>query len=226
MDDRIKSIALLENRENIYRFLSRLYILEVDEDLLILMKNMEFPTECQETELNEGYRILEEYIKNTGTESLEELAADYAKAFLAAGVAQGLAAFPYESVYTDKRRLMMQDARNQVAGLYQSKNLKASDDMFRIAEDHIGLEMGYMAHLCEKSREAAKKEDRDKFGVYLKEQKSFLDTHLRNWVSGFCYDLGNYAETGFYQGVAKITKGFLELEHEMMETGDKLWDIG
>ena len=93
---------LARARAGLYRFLGGLYIMEVDEETLANMKQMQFPTDCANEELAEAYRGLEKAIADLNNEDLEDVAADYAKTFLAAGEATGVAAFPYESFIRTK----------------------------------------------------------------------------------------------------------------------------
>ncbi len=95
---------LARARAGLYRFLGGLYIMEVDEETLANMKQMQFPTDCDNAELAEAYTRLAKAIADLKNEDLEDVAADYAKTFLAAGEATGVAAFPYESIYTNKKR--------------------------------------------------------------------------------------------------------------------------
>lgn len=207
MDEQMRQIT--ENRRGIYRLLGRLYIKEVDQGLLDMLVKMQFPTACADEELEEGYRLLEESLKNISGDFLDDLAVDYARVFLSAGVAQGMAAFPYESVYTSKKRLMMQDARNSVAALYGAEGLKPGKDMFRAPEDHVGLELEFMAHLCEKSLAG------DPLGE--EQQRTFLKTHLLNWIYVFTSEVIKYAQTDFYKALGKITRGFMNLERSFLE---------
>lgn len=82
---------LARARAGLYRFLGGLYIMEVDEETLANMKQMQFPTDCANEELAEAYRGLEKAIADLNNEDLEDDAADYAKTFLAAGEATGVA---------------------------------------------------------------------------------------------------------------------------------------
>lgn len=156
---------------------------------------------------------------------LENLAADYAKVFLAAGEAQGLAAFPYESVYTGKRHEFMGDAQQKVKALYAARGWEPKEDMFRIMEDHIGLELEYMAIFCEEFKKAIEDEEKDGMQSVLEEQQSFLKNHLLNWAFSFTSDVCKYAQTDFYRGVAKVTGGFLKLEKQLLDMGGAAWDI-
>jgi anaerobic sulfite reductase subunit A len=198
-----KDLSVQETRENMYGFLSRLYILEVNPPLLASLQALRFPEDRVEPELAEGYEIFQEYLVHCSEDSLDDLAVDYARVFLAAGVAQGLAAFPYESVYTGKHRIVAQEARSGAAAAYAARGLALGDKMPKVPEDHAAVEMAFMAHLC---REAG-----------IPEQRKFFDSHLQNWVPAFCRDVEKYAHTCFYRGLGRITGGFLKLERDYFQ---------
>ncbi len=177
-------------RENRYRLLARLYLFEVDAGMCELLKNLDLP--------DEGYGLMADYIKNAPADWEEQLAVDYARVFLSAGVAQGLAAFPYESVYTSRQRLMMQEAGSSAAAVYAEAGLKPKGSAFTTSGDHIGLEMEYMAELIANND--------------AKGQRAFFNAHLARWYKPFCQDVQKYAETDFYKGLAKLTACFLATE--------------
>lgn len=209
--------AIIENRENLYRLLGRFYKIEADQALLDHMKGMHFPDECGEEELDEGYRMLERYLRRPVLDPMTDLAADYAKVFLGAGVAKNsYAAYPYESVYTSPERLIMQDARDQVVAAYRAKGLDKADT-FDVPEDHIALELAFMAHLCRETQQYLVARDWPAVVACLAEQERFLAQHLLNWVSEFCADILKFAETDFYKGVARITDGFLRMDRAILE---------
>ena len=194
---------VLTTRQNMYRFLSSLYLFEVEEAQLTALKAMTFPITCLNEDMQEGYEKIAAYLagKEVNQDTLDELAVDYARIFLSAGVAQGKAAFPYESVYTSKQHLIMQESGSSVASLYAQKGLTPRTDMYRVPEDHLGLLLEYMAVICTED---------------IKEQQDFLQNHLSNWVPAFVQDVNKYASTDFYKGVAKLTKGFVTLEKEYL----------
>lgn len=91
--------------------------------------------------------------------------------------------------------------------------------------DNIGLMLEYMGIICDEITDAAQQEDRDRFAKLLSEQKDFVRQHLTNWVYSFTSDVGKYAETDFYKGVARITNGFLKKETALLNEGGEIWDI-
>lgn len=218
MDKKSEYLAFMKNRENLYSFLSRLYRVEVDEPLLTQMKVMSFPVECCETELSEGYQVLREYLDKCGSDPLNDLAADYARIFLGAGVAEGSAAFPYESVYTSKERIIMQDARDQVMAIYAAKGLKKNDKSPEFYEDHICLELEFMAFLCRETQSVLDTQNESEVLSCLKDQMDFLSKHLLNWARRFSADIEKYADTKFYKGIGKITNGYLNLDRTILES--------
>ena len=198
---------MMTARANFYRFLSRLYLLEVDEALWNAMQNMTFPVDAAEGDMKAGFELMRGYLdanaKGDLAAVLDDLAVDYARIFLSAGVAQGKAAFPYESVYTSRKHLVMQDSRMDVVALYAKRGVTPSKDNYHVPEDHLGYLCEYMAMLIDEGA--------------ADEQKAFLKNHLLNWVSAFTVDMGKYAATDFYGGLAKLTRGFLLLEQEIMK---------
>jgi anaerobic sulfite reductase subunit A len=198
---------MMTARANFYRFLSRLYLLEVDEALWNAMQNMTFPVDAAEGDMKAGFELMRGYLdanaKGDLAAVLDDLAVDYARIFLSAGVAQGKAAFPYESVYTSRKHLVMQDSRMDVVSLYAKRGVTPSKDNYHVPEDHLGYLCEYMAMLIDEGA--------------ADEQKAFLKNHLLNWVSAFTVDMGKYAATDFYGGLAKLTRGFLLLEQEIMK---------
>ena len=215
---------LARARAGLYRFLGGLYIMEVDEETLANMKQMQFPTDCANEELAEAYRGLEKAIADLNNEDLEDVAADYAKTFLAAGEATGGAAFPYESIYTNKKREIGGRTEQETLALYALHGWEPSKDMFRTMNDHIGLELEFMAVLCEEELLSCQTDNADRAAMSSRDQNEFLRKHLK-WAGAFCMDISKYAQTAFYQAVGKVTNVFLEQEREMLAMGGAIWDI-
>ena len=197
--------VLIKQRIEVYRILSQFYLREVDAPQLKAMKSLKAPEPCGNETWDKGWRDLLLFLYETDESCLEELAVDYARIFLSAGVAQGQAAFPYESVYTDRHGQLGGVPDGELSALYNAKGLKPSEKNFKVPNDHIGLEFAFMACLC-----------RDPIG----EQRAFLKGHLLNWYSDFCRDVKRYAHTEFYKAVAEITRGFMELESGLIEEGE------
>ena len=221
--------ALAKARASMYRFLGGLYIMEVDAEQLAQLKKMTFPevegNSDADQDLREGYALVRDYLKEfpdgepEKTEKLDDLAADYAKVFLAAGDATGRAAFPYESVYVDKRHRVGGSTEMQMHALYLERGLMADPDVYRTMDDNIGLILEYQGNVCEELAAALEAEDMEKAQSLMDEQKKFVKKHLTNWVYVFTSDVIRYSERDFYKGVAKITNGFIKKEAELLKKG-------
>ncbi len=199
----------LRGREVIYRILGRIYRTEADEKLMEQLAGFAFPADTGNESFTEGAGELKRFIEN-GNFDYDEIAADYAHTFLAAGIPRGQVAFPFESVYTSAERLIMQDAYEAVLKIYRAHGLKSSaEDVY---PDHIGLELEFMGFLCRKADEALEAGDEAAASKYFDEQKEFLEKHLLNWTEEFTADIAHWSETPFYQAAGKITRGFMELE--------------
>lgn len=204
-------IMLMNYSEKMYNFLGRIYRKEIDKEFLNQIKNMSFPENSSQEELSEGFVMLKEYLHKLDVDVIDELAADYAKVFLAAGLAEPMAAFPYESVYTSKKGIVMQEAWDLVREIYAEEGLSMGDVDSDILEDHIALELEFMAYLC---KEAVNNGS----SSLITKQEDFLNEHLLNWAPGLCADIDKYADTLFYKAIGKITIGFLKLNKTILET--------
>ena len=227
--DKQARTALSKARAAMYRFLGGLYIMEVDADQLALLKKMTFPVpegnDSSDQDLREGYEMLGNYLAGITDEDLDDLAADYAKVFLAAGDATGRAAFPYESVYVSKRHRVGGSTEMQMHALYKARGWEPDPNVYRTMDDNIGLMLEYMGILCDELTAALDADDTEKAAALLDEQKNFVKTHLTNWAYSFTGDVIRYSERDFYKGVARITNGFLKKETELLKEGVSAWDI-
>lgn len=216
MNSECEFSRILTSRETYLRLLSRLYASEVDTKLFKELVQSSFPEDCDDVAMAKGYRLISSYLHSATLDPITDLAVDYARVFLGAGIQESKAAYPYESVYTSPKRLMMQDARDQVLAAYRTHGLDKSDSV-DVPEDHIALQCDFLAHLSHQTIGAFDLQDWARVSSSLIEQQNFLTAHLLNWVPQFCEDIQKYAQTDFYKGLAKITAGFLHLENEILD---------
>lgn len=206
---------LCESRATTYQLLSRLYLKEIDDQLLSEMKEMAFPASSGNVELDKGYRLFAKYLSNTWENSERDLAVDYVRVFLGNGVDAKSAAYPLESVYTSEKRLRMQTARDEVLAIYKSMGIdkKAS---WKEGEDHIACELEFEGMLSQRASEALRAYDEDEAVGLFKTQLNFMEDHILSWVAMFTTDMKKFAHTDLYLGLAWATDGFLELDHEFL----------
>ncbi|WP_162610840.1 TorD/DmsD family molecular chaperone [Gordonibacter sp. An230] len=215
MDACAEYLEVAENRVALYGFFARVYRSEVDAELLAALKQIDFRVEEGEARYVEGAARLQAWLSCPSFTMRKDLAVDYAKVFLAAGISQGGAAFPYESVYTSPEGLVMQEARDEVVRLYRTKGLSVGGVVE--PEDHVAFELEFMTLLCREGERAARSGDAEGVWASIDEQRAFLANHLMNWVPQFCEDVARYANTDFYRAVASMTEGFIAMDAALLE---------
>ncbi|MDA8422150.1 MAG: molecular chaperone TorD family protein [Nitrospiraceae bacterium] len=110
---------------------------------------------------------------------------------------------PWESVYTSPKRLMMQDAADQVRALYEGAGLTINTA--EVMPDHIGAELNFIALLFQRMNSNADGKD-----VYPGITEKLLDEHLLKWIPDFTKDMEEAAETSFYKEVARATRKVID----------------
>ena len=205
-------------RKGFYEFLASVYKLELTDQQIETLAGRAFPLDDEF--VGAGYAQVKEYLRHRDSGTRQELAVDYARVFLCAGMYEQITAPPYESVYTSEEHLLMQDARDAVLARYRSEGLDLPADN-TTPEDHLSFEFQFMAKLVERAQEASDAGDSARFAELSAKQRAFFDEHLANWVPRLCADVRAHAKTGFYRGIADVTEGFLKLEDQLIGQADK-----
>ena len=212
--DEVDLVELMNARAQGYGMLARLLRVEIDADTLKELQGMRFPTATGNAKADEGYRQMFEYLRRAWDDSITELAIDFVRTFIGHGVNGYSAAYPFESVYTSERRLLMQEARAEVLATFRENNLKK--DRWTEGEDHIALELEFMQRMSLRTAEALAAGNDDEAVELVRRQYTFLQDHLLNWVPMFVSDMRMFAKTLFYQGVAQLLMGHLEEDEAVL----------
>ena len=207
---------VLRGRMATYQFLSRLFRVEVDQELYDTLMSMRFPANTGNALVDEGYRMICGYLSQADGTVLTELAVDYVRAFIGSGNDGFSAAYPYESVYTSPKRLMMQDARDEVLVLYRAFGLD-KQEAGRRARTDIALELEFEQIMATRTVEALRKGDEDEAVALLTTQKNFLEDHLAAWAPMMTSDMKRFAQTDLYRGLAYLTDGFLQTDQTFLD---------
>lgn len=207
---------LCEQRATNYGFLARMYRVEIDPEVLDSLRAMRFPAATGNDTADSGYRLLSSYLGKVWDNTITELAVDYVKTFIGNTNELDGAAFPFESVYTSEKRLLMQEARDEVLAIYRAYGLDKSL-IWKEGEDHIALELEFIKILSERTAKALRSGNESNAFTLLTTQKNFLEDHLGAWVPMLTVDMRHFAKTDFYKGLADITDGFLEVDKEFLE---------
>lgn len=125
---------------------------------------------------------------------INQYAADYADIYLT----NGYGASPHESVWLDEDHLMRQEPMFQVRAYYHRHGLTAGNWRTR-PEDHLALELQFLAHLFEPER-----------GDTLAEVARFMDDHLLRWLPLFSKRVAERCRTRLFAALALLTVAYCE----------------
>lgn len=212
--EEVNLVELMNARARSYGMLARLFREEVDLPTLRELQQMRFPQATGNAAADEGYHQLYDYLKRAWDDSVTELAIDYVSTFIGHGVNGYSAAYPYESVYTSERRLLMQEARAEVLATLRENELVRGS--WNEAEDHIALELEFMQRLSLRAADALSDDAEEEAIAYLRTSYDFLENHLLNWVPMLVADMRMHARTLFYQGLAQLTLGSLQEDEAVL----------
>ena len=150
-DDRTTTEEMLEfldaNTET-FTFLSQVFFKELTDEAIETLAAEAWPEHTGNAALDRGYNLLRRYFKFSAGDRRSQLAVEYARIFLAAGVytQEKRSAVPYESVFTSIEHVVMGDSRDDVIDWFIQDGFKVNPDLHE-PEDHISFELEYLAHM-------------------------------------------------------------------------------
>ena len=200
-------IEFCRNRGCVYALLSRCYEKEVDAAFAGDFASAA-SLDSDDSALVQGFAALQRDLAACDDDMIEQLAVAFNRVFFGMGPRTAQKAFPYESVYTSAGGLMMQEAYSQVKLVYRAAHFE-KNPAFTEPEDHLAVELAFMARLCDATVEALRVVDVEAAEAALRDQLTFVREHLLNWIEPFVSDAREAAGGGFYADLASFTKEFL-----------------
>ena len=197
--------------EQTYTFLSQMLFRELNEEAIAQLSDQQWPRDTGNDTLDRGYAQLRRYFNFASADIRGELAVEYARIFLAAGVfsQDKMTAVPYESVFTSKLHIMMQESRDDVVRRYAADGFVVNPELHE-PEDHLSFELEYLAHMSRRALEALRAGDDASLTANAARQVAFIDAHLLNWIGQLHEVACGYAKTTFYTGMLLVAQGALE----------------
>lgn len=198
-----------------YRLLASVFFKELDESQIAALKESKLPTTSNEAMI-EAAREIQRSLRLAPPNALSLLRVDYARIFLAAGVYEGETAVPYESVFTSKDGLMMQESRDDALRFYRQEGL-AVEPSLQTPEDHIAFELEFLALLCDKEAAAWDRDDAEEARRLECVQNDFAKAHLLNWMGALEERVQTYAVEAFYPAFTRYARVFVEEDVALLE---------
>jgi TorA maturation chaperone TorD len=192
-------------RAKAYSFLASIFLEVPTKELIV--ESLKHPPLSMDSQ---GIKTLNEFLSQnelTPPERLHErLAREHLRLF--GGLAHGHSPPPpYESVWRGEGKLM---GKTTVAVLkaYGEAGVELTSGV-KEPPDHVALELGYLSYLCGKEAEARMSNDAYGAARNLRLQYDFLHHHVQRWVPNLCEHITKTDKTGFYRGIAILTREFI-----------------
>jgi len=196
-----------QQRHSLYALISRLLIIEVNEELIDTIKNDEFFIS-----LFPDFTQWSKY-KELSTKDLiqEYLNVDFTDISL-------LHLIPYESFYKRDDQMIDSGGNNKVIDFYNEYGFRAElVDARAISPDHIGIELEFMYKLIDAQLQAEKDNDKQSINDLLSIQQDFMTKHPHSWAAMYLINMKNEAATPFYHDVATLALEFILSDYEYIK---------
>jgi TorA maturation chaperone TorD len=199
-------------RSNIYGFLAAVYRKELTAELLRQIRDPHFMGVLFDL----GVSLSEEFFSSS--ESLvEDLAVEYGQLFL--GPDRHIS--PHESVHHERDdgdwgQLWGADTV-AVKKFIESTGIEYASH-FSDMPDHISVELEFMQAVIEEESKAWRNNDIKRVNHCCQLEKKFMEEHLSQWIHVFCDKVEAQAIMPFYREIASITRNFINLEKEELES--------
>jgi thiosulfate reductase/polysulfide reductase chain A len=205
------SVDFTRGRRAVYRFLSSLLRDEISRETWDKLRSPLFISALQSAserltsaDLNLGFSRIASFLKETDPEEgYNSLRYEYADVFLNCG---DNPTFPYASAVVVREPLVSQEPLVEAREAYRRAGVHKNPSFLDL-DDHIAVELDFMAYLCGREIEDGGQE-------LLDQEKDFIVKHLQPWSVEFAAVLAQSAQSDFYRGLAEITLGFLFLERK------------
>ncbi|HIW75870.1 MULTISPECIES: TorD/DmsD family molecular chaperone [Gordonibacter] len=132
-----------------------------------------------------------------------------------------LPAPPWESVYTSNKRLLMQPTTLDVRNAYRAHGF-IPECYPRVPDDHIALELDFLATLAARAQEAYDQGDKEYCQKLLESSHTFIADHVGIWVNDFAQDVATKGHSDYYEGVTHTLAAFIAADAKALERARSL----
>jgi putative dimethyl sulfoxide reductase chaperone len=198
-------IETLRSRSHWYRLLAGVFAEEPQAAFLRELRSEACLASLAELGVNFG----DDFLVESEEALLEELAAEYTMLFVAPG---GFP--PMESVRLQGG--LRQSAVNETRDDYAAEGFSVQPGRFITFDDHLAVEMQFVAALLERQADALEQDDATEAMRLEKTVKRFWVKHLGCWVRGYASLVEEAAAHTFYREMARLLDAFAIAELEVM----------
>jgi len=209
-------MEMLTAQALVFGYMNKVFYEKPAADFLNMQKSEAlfalWPLEIDDEFTVAGLKIMAEFTDGWEPEMLDALKHDYRRLFIGPG---HVPAPPWESVYLSIDGLVFEEQTMAVRKAYARYDLQ-SPKRYNEPDDHFGLEMAFMAHLCTLALAAIQTGDSEGLTGHLHAQRDFLREHLLLWAPEFLNRVIEHAQTAYYRGAAYLALGSIYHAAEML----------
>lgn len=212
---------LSEFRRSLYLFFSALFSREATPELLadagqilnLLSDFDEIADPSTNADLCSGITALQECLQLNPISNtlLLDLARQYALLFLGIGEKNTIPLC--ESAYQGDGKSLYQNCYFEIRNLFAGAGI-GKDESFTEPEDHLSLELAFMAELCTMTIDLEERQERPT--ALLDAQQQMLDEHLSKWVPLLSDKLTETAPSSLYAAGGLLLKGYLQADAALL----------
>ena len=213
---------LIANRSYLYRLLQRIFGGEPQMEVLTIAADshteeaLKLLLQEDEHLFEEAFKVLEQValaLQDKPEQILDKFNSEYTYLFIGPNA---LPAPPWESVYLSKEKALFQESTLRVRQAYlKYKFLPANYP--READDHLALELDFMAHLSQIAQEHFENGQIEEMKEILADQKAFLNDHILLWIDDFAKDIQKSKTHYLYPAMAELTRHYLKIDAALIE---------
>ncbi|MBP3700816.1 MAG: molecular chaperone TorD family protein [Lachnospiraceae bacterium] len=217
---------LLQNRVHLYQVLHTVFSGEPNEELIHQLASdatslaFEILSEEDDDVMAKISRFgkklegkLEEIPAEGEPSFLEKIKSEYTKLLVGPGK---LVAYPWESTYVGKETLLFQESTLRVRQFYRKYGY-LPQNYPHVADDHISLELHFMAKLSERALQAFQQEDMETMRYLLEGQQIFMKYHLLNWIPQYAENMKKSKTTYMYPQFALAADAFIKVDNQFIQ---------
>lgn len=189
-----------------YAFLSRVFYQQPTLEFLRVITRPgdalfdDWPLELDLSSADAGLPLLQQFAADWHDSQLTALQRDYARLFVGPGK---LLAVPWESVYRSAEGLVFEQQTLEVRAMYREFGMPIPN-LGKEPDDHIGLELYFVAHVCAIGLDAIQQDDAAQLEAAQLGLQRFFAEHLSQWADQCLTKVSDYAQTDYYRGAARL----------------------
>lgn len=124
-------------------------------------------------------------------------------------------ATPWESTYRSRSQALFRQETLDVRNAYRAQGFLPAAYP-KVADDHIALELGFLAALAGRAVDAHEAGDAEGAAVSEEASRSFLDEHVLKWVGAYADDLAREGAGTLYESLAHLLSALVVRDRELL----------